>query len=317
MSNLCMEITLPTTPPETFLGAEDPQKAEAYEVALCTLSAINVGDITDLSELRPLCDLIVRFLDENLTHQPYATQNVAKTSSKRRSLGIGITNLSRYLAKHNLKFNDLEGRNALHRLFEALQYDCLSVSNDLAKEFGAAAYFKRTKYAQNLLPIDHYTTKIDEYHTQPLLKDWQTLRTRISQYGLRHSTLTCQMPCESTAHLNNCTPGIYPAVNNINHKVDKTGSITYLVKDSDKLPYQYLWGLSAKDLLIVSGIMQKFIDQSISTNTHYDVNKYPNNLVPAKELLKDILFAYQIGIKTLYYHYTKEAKPQTCTSCSM
>lgn len=317
MSNLCMEITLPTKPITHFLTSQNRD----YEVALCTLSAVNLGSVDQLSDLQPLCDLIARFLDQIIEHQFYPIEAVKRTGQMRRSLGIGITNLSYFLAQRQLKYNELAGINMCHQIFESLQYYLLLTSNQLAIEFGACEGYNETKYSLGQLPIDHYNKNIDQHHQQDLIHDWESLRQKIKHYGLRNSTLTCQMPCESTAHLNGCTPGMYPAFADLLYKADKSGSIPQILPKADILSYQHLWDLNARDMIVISAIAQKFFDQSLSTNTHYDCNQYDDKKIPIKLILQDMLFAYNIGIKTLYYHYSREIKPEikqnTCTSCSL
>jgi ribonucleoside-diphosphate reductase alpha chain len=290
-----------------------PVGKENMEIALCTLSAINLGKIDNLHELDPICDLVVRFLDNILDLQHYPVEQVQITSQQRRSLGIGVTNFAYFLAKRGYKYGSLEARNLTHEMSEALQYYLLQASANLAKEKGPCAKFQETKYSNGILPIDNYRHFIDTFHNSTLNLPWEQLRAKIAKFGLRNSTLSAQMPCESSSVISNSTNGIEAPRNYIITKVSKGGPIKMVLEDALKLStsYQMLWDLDVKDALVLSGIMQKFFDQSISTNTHYDPSKYKNNLVPISDILGDILFAYKLGIKTLYYHNTREFEPNT------
>lgn len=301
-SNLCMEITLPTKPLSNIL---DPNG----EIALCTLSAFNLGAIETLSDLEPLADLIVRALDALLDYQDYPIEAAKKSSLNRRSLGIGVINYAYYLAKNGLKYSDGSANALTHQTFEATQYYLLKASNELAKEQGACALFNETNYAKGILPIETYKKEIDNIVDKTLHFDWETLRQSIQQFGLRNSTLSSLMPSETSSQISNATNGIEPPRGFISIKASKDGILKQVVPDYEHLKNQYelLWQQPDNTgYLQLVGIMQKFVDQSISTNTHYDPAKFANNKVPMKQLLVDLLTAYKLGLKTLYYHNTRD-----------
>lgn len=301
-SNLCMEITLPTKPLSNIL---DPNG----EIALCTLSAFNLGAIETLSDLEPLADLIVRALDALLDYQDYPIEAAKKSSLNRRSLGIGVINYAYYLAKNGLKYSDGSANALTHQTFEAIQYYLLKASNELAKEQGACALFNETNYAKGILPIETYKKEIDNIVDKTLHFDWETLRQSIQQFGLRNSTLSSLMPSETSSQISNATNGIEPPRGFISIKASKDGILKQVVPDYEHLKNQYelLWQQPDNTgYLQLVGIMQKFVDQSISTNTHYDPAKFANNKVPMKQLLVDLLTAYKLGLKTLYYHNTRD-----------
>ncbi len=301
-SNLCMEITLPTKP---LYSVQD----ENGEVALCTLSAINLGALDSLDEMEALTDIIVRSLDCLLDYQDYPIRAAELASKNRRTLGIGVTNLAYYLAKNGAKYSDGSGNQLIHKTFEALQYYSLKASNILAKELGACPLFSQTQYAKGIMPIDSYKKDIDVFADFPLQLDWDVLRQDIKSTGLRNSTLTALMPCESSSQISNSTNGIEPPRGFVSVKQSKDGILKQIVPEYDKLKNQYelLWDIKDNEgYLQLCGIMQKFVDQSISTNTHYDPSQFEGNRVPMKLFLMDLLKTYKYGIKTLYYHTTRD-----------
>jgi len=317
-SNLCMEITLPTKPVSLI-------DREAGEVALCTLSAFNLGAIDNLDEFEELSDLTVRALDSLLTYQDYFLDEAKKASLLRRTLGVGVTNLAYYLAKNHVKYSDGSANGLVHRTFEAMQYYLLKASNQLAKEQGACELFNQTTYAQGILPIDSYKKDVDAYCQEPLRYDWEQLRKDILAYGLRNSTLSALMPCETSSQISNSTNGIEPARAFITVKGSKTGGIMkQVVPEYEQLKdyYELAWQMKGNAGYIqLIGIMQKFVDQSISANTYYDPSDYPDNKVPMNVMLKDLLTAYKFGVKTLYYHNTRtndgENFDDDCVSCKV
>jgi len=301
-SNLCLEIALPTKPLEHV-------NDENGEIALCTLSAFNLGAIKSLDEFEELADLAVRALDSLLDYQDYPVPAAYHASIGRRTLGIGVINFAYYLAKNGKKYSDKSGNSLIHRTFEAMQYYLLKASNNLAKEKGACPKFNETTYSQGLLPIDTYKKDLDKICNEPLHYDWETLRSEIVEHGLRNSTLSALMPSETSSQISNATNGIEPPRGHISIKSSKDGVLKQVVPDYENLKEQYelLWDINSNDgYLELVGIMQKFIDQTISANTSYDPGKYEGGKVPMKLLLKDLLTTYKLGIKTLYYHNTRD-----------
>ncbi|MGQ8363733.1 class 1a ribonucleoside-diphosphate reductase subunit alpha [Glaciecola sp. 1036] len=301
-SNLCLEIALPTKP---LRNVDDPEG----EIALCTLSAFNLGAIKSLDDFEELADLSVRALDSLLDYQDYPVPAAYNATMGRRTLGIGVINFAYYLAKNGVKYSDFSANSLVHKTFEAIQYYLLKASNNLAKEKGACPKFNETTYAQGLLPIDTYKKDLDNICNEELHYDWEALRKDILEHGLRNSTLSALMPSETSSQISNATNGIEPPRGHISIKASKDGVLKQVVPEYENLKdkYELLWDIPSNDgYLQLVAIMQKFIDQTISANTSYDPGKYDNNKVPMKVLLKDLLTTYKLGVKTLYYHNTRD-----------
>ncbi|MBO9490826.1 ribonucleoside-diphosphate reductase subunit alpha [Endozoicomonas sp. G2_1] len=301
-SNLCLEIALPTKPME---DVNDP----SGEIALCTLSAFNLGAIDSLDELEGLADLAVRALDSLLDYQDYPVPAAHSATMGRRTLGIGVINYAYYLAKNGVFYSNGSANNLTHRTFEAIQYYLLKASNGLAKELGACPLFNETKLAQGVLPIDTYKKEVDGITNEPLHLDWEGLRADIKEYGVRNSTVSALMPSETSSQISNATNGIEPPRGLISIKASKDGILKQVVPEYKELKdsYELLWNIPSNDgYLELVGIMQKFIDQTISANTNYDPSKFEGGKVPVKQILKDLLTAYKLGVKTLYYHNTRD-----------
>nr|WP_129952355.1 class 1a ribonucleoside-diphosphate reductase subunit alpha [Rahnella sp. RFA10(1/100)] len=301
-SNLCLEIALPTKP-------LDDVNDENGEIALCTLSAFNLGAIDSLDDLEELAVLAVRALDALLDYQDYPIKAAKRGAMGRRTLGIGVINYAYYLAKNGVRYSDGSANNLTHRTFEAIQYYLLKASNELAKEQGACQWFNETTYSQGIMPVDTYKKDLDAICDEPLHLDWDTLRESIKTHGLRNSTLSALMPSETSSQISNATNGIEPPRGHISIKASKDGILRQVVPEYERLKDQYelLWDMPNNDgYLQLVGVMQKFIDQAISSNTNYDPSRFPNSKVPMKQLLKDLLTAYKFGVKTLYYQNTRD-----------
>lgn len=301
-SNLCMEIALPTKPLDNI-------NDETGEIALCTLSAVNLGKVENVSDIEEPAELIVRALDALLDYQDYPVKAAENGSMRRRTLGVGVINYAYYLAKNGVRYSDGSALGLTHQTFEALQYYLLKASNKLAKEQGACPAFNETTYSQGILPIDTYKKDLDQICQEPLHLDWETLRSEITTHGLRNSTLTALMPSETSSQIANATNGIEPPRGLVSIKASKDGILKQVVPEIATLKDQYelLWQMPNNDgYLKLVAIMQKFVDQSISANTNYDPVRYEGGRVPMKILLKDLLNAYKLGVKTLYYHNTRD-----------
>ena len=304
MSNLCQEITLPTDP-INHIDSEDG------EIALCILSAINVGKLRSLNEMPNLCDLAVRGLEELIDYQEYPVAAARRSTLARRSLGIGFIGLAHYFAKNGVKYNSQEAYNLTHRLTESFQYNLLRASNNIAKEKGACDAFHRTKYIDGILPIDTYKSEVDELVTVSYDYDWDSLRDDIAEWGLRHSTLSAQMPSESSSVVSNATNGIEPPRDYLSIKKSKKGPLKQIVPQftTYKNNYTLLWDMPSNEGYInVTAIMQKFFDQAISGNWSYNPENYPDNEVPVSVMANDLLTTYKLGWKTSYYQNTYDNK---------
>jgi len=305
MSNLCQEITLPTTP----LDHIDDKDGE---IALCILSAINVGLIKELDDLEDLCDLAVRALEQIIDYQKYPVQAAEISTKARRSLGIGYVGLAHFLAKNKVSYEDNEAAVLVHKLTESFQYYLLKASNKLAQERGQCEYFERTKYADNVLPIDTYKQDVDEaIGGVDLRHDWDSLREDIATWGLRHSTLSAQMPSESSSVVCNATNGIEPPRGYLSVKKSKKGPLKQIVPQYQSLKQHYtlLWDMKGNEGYIkIVAAMQKFFDQAISANWSYNPIQYQDNEVPMSVMMQDLLTTYKLGWKTSYYQNTYDYK---------
>ena len=304
MSNLCQEITLPTTPVQHI---DD----ENGEIALCILSAVNLGLIRDKEDLEELCDLSVRALDEIIDYQEYPILAAKQSAQSRRSLGIGYIGLAHYLAKNHVAYGDKEALQLVDETTEAFQYYLLKASNNLAQEKGQCEYFEKTKYSDGILPIDTYKKDIDKIVKRKLSYDWKQLRKDIQEHGLRHSTLSAQMPSESSSVVSNATNGIEPPRDYLSVKKSKKGTLKQIVPDYYRLKnfYTLLWDMPSNEGYInVVATMQKYFDQAISGNWSYNPQNYQDGEVPISVMANDLLTTYKLGWKTSYYQNTYDAK---------
>lgn len=302
MTNLCLEIFQPTIPQKHIDDCE-------AEIGVCILSAINLLEIKDFSELESVCDIIVRLLDNVIDHQEYPIKAAKNFAVNRRSIGVGITNLAAFLASNKLKYEDKQSLVLIDEWMEAIQYNLLKASCNLAKEKGACSKFNETKYSKGILPIDHYCKKVDEIISRKFSFNWESLRADIIQYGLRHSTLTACMPVESSSVIQNSTNGVEPPRCLLSIKKSKKGNLKQLVPLYNRYKNYYTKAFEMNNntaLINIYAVIQKWIDLGISTNTYYDYKKFPDGEIPLSTVIKDQIYSYTMGLTSGYYLNTND-----------
>jgi len=312
MSNLCQEVLQPTKP----LKHIDDEDAE---IGICVLSALNLLEIKDDNDLISTCDIVVRMLDELIDYQSYFNKAAENFARKRRSLGVGVTNLAALLAKNNLKYTDSVTPNFVDELMEKIQYHLIDASVNLAAEKGPCDKFNLTKYSKGILPIDTYKKKVDSIVTRKYSLDWDALRQRVVLTGMRHSTMSAMMPCESSSVIQNTTNGVEPVRSLMTYKASKASTIPVLVPNYSSCKNKYTLAFEMKDnvgLINVIAALQKWVDMSISTNLYYNYDHYPNRALPDSVVIKDLLYAYSMGLKTLYYSNTSDGDKQSVDGCA-
>jgi ribonucleoside-diphosphate reductase alpha chain len=307
MSNLCQEIIHPTTPIRSIDDKDG-------EIGICILSALNLLELESEKDIEQACSIAVKTLESIIDYQDYPVLAGENFTKNRRSLGIGITNFAAYLAKNKLKYDDKDTLKLVHETMEKIQWHLLNESCKLAEKLGPCNKFADTKYAQGLLPIDWYKKTVDELVSPEYTMDWEGLRSRISKHGLRHSTLTAIMPCESSSVIQNSTNGIEPVRSLMSYKKAKNGVLKQLVPNyaSRKNFYTLAWEMKDnKAILNICAVLQKFVDMSISVNLYYNYSHYPDGNIPLSILIKDQIYGYKYGVKNFYYCNTPDGDGQT------
>ena len=310
MSNLCTEVIHPTIPLNDY---HDPEA----EIGMCILSAINMLEIKDWKDLEKTTDLIVRFLEEIIDIQTYFNKAAENFAKKRRSLGIGITNLAAFFAKNEVSYDSKQALNLLDEYMEHFQYYLLKSSLNLAKERGKCEKYEHTKYAKGILPIDTYKKNVDNICKRKLDLDWEALREEIKEHGLRHSTLSCCMPCESSSVIQSSTNGVEPVRSLMTYKTSKMGKLPVLVPGIGKFDSNYELAYNFKDntgIINVNAVIQKYIDMAISTNIYYNYSHYENNVLPDAKVMKELMYAYSMGLISLYYNNTDDGDKEQSTN---
>lgn len=315
MSNLCVEITLPTEPVNNAIDTTTGTVAFEGLIQLCTLGAINLGQVKSPDDVEPLMDILVRLLNELLDYQHYPVPQAERATKRYRPLGIGVINYAYFLAKHGVHVYEQEAYDLTHRYAEAMAYYGLKTTVELAKERGPIPGLADTKYADGILIIDTYKKAVDEITTEPLHYDWEALRKLVVQYGVYNATLLSLMPAESSAVVSNSTNGMELIRSLVTKKKNKKISMIQVAPEAIKLKNQYdlLWDLTPdlfEGYLRNAAVWQKFVCQSISTNTSYNPEHFENRKIPMEIILKHFLLTAKYGIKTLYYANTKDKEDE-------
>jgi ribonucleoside-diphosphate reductase alpha chain len=298
-SNLCCEINLPTKPLNAFNDEEG-------EIALCTLSAINWGNIRKPEDFAKPCELAVRGLDALLTYQNYPVKAAERSTMKRRPLGVGIINLAYFLARNDTTYSN-PNLDLIDEYAEAWSYYLIKASADLAVEQGACPGTNETRYGDGLTPNQTYKQEVDDLVKHKERMDWKGLRKQLAATGIRNSTLMALMPAETSAQISNSTNGIEPPRAFVSVKQSKDGVLKQVVPGYPRLKnkYELLWDQQSPEGYIkIMAVLQKYIDQGISVNTSYNPQHYEDEKIPMSTMLQHLLMAYKYGTKQLYYFNT-------------
>ena len=304
MSNLCCEIDLPTVP---LNDVND----ELGRIALCTLSAVNWGNVKEPKDFEKACTLAVRGLDALLSYQNYPVRAAELATEEFRPLCVGIINFAYFLAKRDLSYSDPRALAVVDEFTEAWSYYLLKASADLAVEQGPCTRWKDLKSADGRLPIDTYKKDVDELVPHKERMPWEALRKQIQEHGQRNATLMAIMPAETSAQISNATNGIEPPRALVSVKQSKHGALRQVVPGYWKLKnkYELLWDQqSPEGYLKLTAILQKYIDQGISVNTSYNPQFFDDEKIPMSLMLQHLLLCYKYGTKQLYYFNTYDGQ---------
>tara|TARA_B110000858_G_scaffold198513_1_gene265978 strand:+ start:2054 stop:4363 length:2310 start_codon:yes stop_codon:yes gene_type:complete len=302
-SNLCAEIDLPTKPLNDFNDEEG-------EIALCTLSAINWGNMRSPADFEKACTYAVRGLDALLTYQNYPVKAAELATMGRRPLGVGIINLAYWMAKNDMTYSN-PNLDMIDEYAEAWSYYLIKASADLAAEKGACLWNDQTKYSDGVLPVDTYKSDVDDLVSPQERQDWAGLREQLKATGIRNSTLMALMPAETSAQISNATNGIEPPRSLVSVKQSKHGVLRQVVPGIHKLKnkYELLWDQSSPEgYMKIMAVLQKYIDQGISVNTSYNPTFFEDEKIPMSTMLQHLMIFYKYGGKQLYYFNTYDGQ---------
>jgi len=302
-SNLCLEVALPT---REFESIDDVKG----RIALCTLASMNMGKWVDIVEDLNLreeffkdCAVLVQALDGLLGYQDYPMVQAKLSTEEFRTLGVGVVNLADFFAQLGVTYGSPKALKFVDQWMELLSYGLIKASADLAKDFGKCGKSDFTCYHKGLFPWELRNKNIDKVTTHSLLlgPEWEVLRNQVITYGIRNATLSAIAPTESSAQVLNATNGVEPPKGKVSIKASKSGLFKQVVPNPE-LTYEYLWDMKGpQGYLNTMGVMQKWVDQSISSNTAYNPQNYPDNKIPKSIIVSDLFNFYSIGGKTLYY----------------
>jgi ribonucleoside-diphosphate reductase alpha chain len=296
-SNLCQEILLPTRP---FQRIEDPEG----RIALCTLGSINWGAFRNPQEMKKACRVLVRSLSNLLSYQDFLSIQSKLANQDFEPLGVGITNLAYWHARRGYKYGSTEALAEVKRWMEHQAYFLTEMSVELAQEKGACGRSEHTWYGKGVFPWERRNEGVNELTDFTPSLDWEPLRARMKQYGIRNATLMAVAPVESSSVVLNSTNGIEMPMELISVKESKAGSFVQVVPEYKRLKnrYQMMWDQTdCVDYLKTAAVLAAYIDQSLSTNTFYNPAHFANGKVPGTLIAKNLMLAYKWGLKTIYY----------------
>ena len=313
-SNLCVEIVLPTEPIRKVYNPEAETYTQEGLIALCNLGGVNFGAVDKPEDLLRIVKVGHRALDNLLSYQEHPFPAARRHNELFRPLGIGITGLAYWMARHDLNYS-----NCYHDLDKWMQYfsyAAINASIELAKERGKCLGYEDTKWSEGKLPMDMVNDYYEKFMPHIDHVDWDSLRAKLSKYGIRNASLLAMFPAETSAKVSGSgtTNGIEPIRELLIAKGGKNKRAIFVVPELKRLKNKYdrVWdNLDNTSLIKTYGVIQKYTDQAISCNTYYNKSNYPSGKIPNEIINYDIFLHKALGGKTLYYNNNYDGQSQS------
>ncbi len=328
-SNLCTEITLNTS---------------ASETAVCNLGWVNYArHITngafDTDTIKETVSVGMRMLDNVIDINFYPTVEAERSNMQHRPVGLGVGGFQDALYQLDIDFASERCVQFADESMELISYYAILASVALAKERGAYATFKGSKWDRGLLPID--TIKLLEEERGEAVEvsrdaalDWTVVRQAIKQFGMRNSNCMAVAPTASTSNIVAAVPSVEPIYKNIYVESNISGDFTvvnpFLVQDlkrhglwneamlnelkyndgsiariagipeTIKNKYKEVFEIDMRWIVRAAAYRAKWIDQSQSLNIFFRGSS-------GRELSEVYFYAWKMGLKTTYYLRTLAA----------
>jgi ribonucleoside-diphosphate reductase alpha chain len=322
-SNLCTEITLNNSETET---------------AVCNLGSLNYQRLMsngkfDVDLVASTTRTAIRMLDNVIDVNFYPTVEAERSNFRHRPIGLGIMGFHDALYMMNINFDSNEAVNFADESMELISYHAILSSSELARERGAYASYKGSKWDRNIFPVDTIALLEKNRGMEvPISKeaklDWTPVRASVKQYGMRNSNTMAMAPTATISNIVGSIPCIEPIYKNIYVKSNMNGEFIivnpYLVadlkalnlwdfemigllkyndgsvKDIPSIPtalkdkYKEVFQIDPSWLLRSAAHRGKWVDQSQSLNIYFAGTS-------GRELANIYEYAWSLGLKTTYY----------------
>ena len=253
--------------------------------------------------------------------------SIRKANEELHSVGLGLMNLHGFLAKNKVAYESDVAREFVDVFFETLNFYSIKASCRLAIEKGETFKgFEQSEYAKGMY-FDKYLNREQPVWSDrakellgkqvkfvPTQNDWNELKQMVQANGLYNAYRLAIAPTGSISYIQSATPSIAPIVEVVERRTygDSTTyyPAPYLAKDNFFF-YKSAYSTDMKKYLELVAKAQFHVDQGISTILYVDTN------TTTRELVQLYVYAWKLGLKSLYYTRVKNLDVTECESCSV
>lgn len=283
------------------------------DTAVCNLASVNLSKINTKENIERVVPIAVRMLDNVIDLNFYPTRKVRVTNLKNRAIGLGVMGEAEMLATNQIEWGS-EGHFAkIDKIMELISFNAITASADLAREKGKYAEFSGSNWSKGIFPIDLANVEALKLTERTLLDmcDWESLRSKVKEQGIRNGYLMAIAPTSSISILVGTTQTIEPIYRKKWFEENLSGMIPNVVPnltlDSFNF-YKNAYEIDQMNIIKAAAIRQKWLDQGQSVNIFMDLSK------ASGKYLNDIYtLAWKLGLKSTYYlrSQSPDAEKQT------
>ncbi|MCK4974348.1 MAG: ribonucleoside-diphosphate reductase subunit alpha, partial [Sulfurimonas sp.] len=273
------------------------------DTAVCNLASVNLSRINTKEDIDRIVPTAVRCLDNVIDLNFYPVEKVKRTNMKSRSIGLGVMGEAQMLAEKSIVWGSQEHFDKVDELMEAVSYNTISASSDLALEKGKYAEYEGSLWSKGIMPMDHANAEVinlvDRGGLFASSYEWDDLRAKVKKQGMRNGYLMAIAPTSSISILTGTTQAIEPVFKRKWFEENLSGLIPVVVPNLSPETWSYYtpaYDLNQTVLIKAAAIRQKWLDQGQSLNIFITLDK-----ASGKYLNEIYMLAWKLGLKSTYY----------------
>jgi len=291
--------------------------------AVCNLASVNLSKINTKEDIERIVPTAIRCLDNVIDLNFYPVEKVKRTNLKSRSIGLGVMGEAQMLAQKGIMWGTQKHFDTIDEVMEAISYNAINASSDLAKEKGQYPEFEGSNWSKGVMPHDHANAEVAKLVDRGGLfasgYDWDSLRAKVKEQGMRNGYLMAIAPTSSISILTGTTQAIEPVFKRKWFEENLSGLIPVVVPNLTPDTYMYYtpaYELDQTLLIKAAAIRQKWIDQGQSLNIFITLDK-----ASGRYLNEIYMLAWKLGIKSTYYLRSQspevevEDRSMECVGC--
>ena len=272
------------------------------DTAVCNLASVNLSRINTNEDIQRVIPTAIRMLDNVIDLNFYPLRKVKATNLKSRSIGLGVMGEAQMVAESRIMWGSTEHFKKIDSIMEAISYNAILASSNLATEKGIYPTFEGSKWSQGIMPHDHAPQAVNALVDRDLFDtgfDWDSLRAKVKKDGMRNGYLMAVAPTSSISILVGTTQTIEPVYKRKWFEENLSGLIPVVVPNLCPETWAYYtpaFELDQLQVIKAAAVRQKWIDQGQSTNIFMSLDK-----ASGKYLNEIYTLAWKLGLKSTYY----------------